>query len=259
MKLIFLLFCTVCLLIISSLFAPTRLSAQTEDSVVLRRPILSSDSLQAISRQNNKIYKFSLRQTMLPVVLTGLGVVGLGSDWMEDQNKDLRNELQEHIKERVRVDDILQYVPSITVYGLNLCGLKGKHNFRDRTILLASSYLMMGIAVNTLKYTTRVTRPDLSSRNSFPSGHTATAFMGAEFLWREYHEVSPWIGASGYLVATTTGVLRMYNNRHWFTDVIAGAGIGLLSAKAGYWLCRSIRKWVYGNGKHHDSSVTPFA
>ena len=28
----------------------------------------------------------------------------------------------------------------------------------------------------------------------------------------------------------------MYNNRHWLTDVIAGAGVGILSAQAAYWL-----------------------
>ncbi len=74
------------------------------------------------------------------------------------------------------------------VYGLNLAGIKGKNNFRDRTMILATSYLIMGLTVESLKSITRVERPDGSSRNSFPSGHTATAFMGAEFLWQEYKD-----------------------------------------------------------------------
>lgn len=68
------------------------------------------------------------------------------------------------------------------------------------------------------------------------SGHTATAFMGAELLRREFWGVSPWIGITGYAVAAGTGAFRMVNNRHWFTDVVAGVGIGILSVEAAYWL-----------------------
>ena len=94
----------------------------------------------------------------------------------------------------------------------------------------------MGGTVNILKKTGNVERPDGSSTNSFPSGHTATAFMGAEFLYQEYKDVSIWYGVGGYAIATTTGALRIYNNKHWLTDVAAGAGIGILCTKAAYWL-----------------------
>lgn len=59
----------------------------------------------------------------------------------------------------------------------------------------------MGTSVLVLKSVTKVERPDGSARNSFPSGHTAMAFMGAELLRREFWEVSPWIGVAGYVVA----------------------------------------------------------
>lgn len=88
-------------------------------------------------------------------------------------------------------------------------------------------------------------RPDGSSRNSFPSGHTATAFAGAELLRREYWDVSPWIGVAGYAVVAGTGFFRMYNNRHWLTDVLAGAGMGILSAQAAYWLYPVITKTFF--------------
>ena len=55
-------------------------------------------------------------------------------------------------------------------------------------------------------------------------------------LWQEYKDYSPWIAYSGYAVAAGTGFLRMYNNRHWLSDVIAGAGFGMLSTKLAYWL-----------------------
>lgn len=124
----------------------------------------------------------------------------------------------------------------VAMYALTLCGVKGRHNWVDQTILLGTACASMGISVNALKYATKVLRPDGSTRNSFSSGHTATAFMGAELLRREFWGVSPWIGIAGYAVAAGPGVFRMVNNRHWFTVVVAGVGIGILSVEAAYWL-----------------------
>ena len=50
-------------------------------------------------------------------------------------------------------------------------------------------------------------------------------------MWQEYKDVSVWYGISGYIVATGTGFFRIYNNKHWLTDVAAGAGIGILIDK----------------------------
>jgi membrane-associated phospholipid phosphatase len=100
----------------------------------------------------------------------------------------------------------------------------------------------MSGSVGMLKSSTHILRPDGSTYNSFPSGHTSTAFMGAQFMWEEYKDVSPWYGIAGYAVATTTGVLRLYNNRHWVSDVVTGAGIGMLSTKAAYWLYPKLQR-----------------
>jgi hypothetical protein len=81
-------------------------------------------------------------------------------------------------------------------------------------------------------------RPDGSTANSWPSGHTATSFVGATILHKEYGLTrSPWYSVAGYGVATATGVMRVLNNRHWISDVMSGAGIGILSAELGYALC----------------------
>lgn len=189
-------------------------------------------------------HKLKLRHLILPTALIGTGLVALESDWLKYQNREIRDELQENIDHKVTLDDFTQYAPMVSVYALNLFGVKGRHNLRDRTLILATASLFMATTVNALKYTTRVRRPDGSAFNSFPSGHTATAFMGAEFLRREFREVSPWIGVAGYAVATATGYFRIHNNRHWLTDVVAGAGIGILSTQAAYWIYPWMTRWI---------------
>ena len=116
----------------------------------------------------------------------------------------------------------------------------------------------MGGTVNIVKNTGNIERPDGSSNNSFPSGHTATAFMGAEFLYQEYKDVSIWYGISGYIVAAGTGYFRMYNNRHWLSDVAAGAGIGILSTKIAYWIHPLIKRSIFKDKESTNGIVMPF-
>ena len=129
-------------------------------------------------------------------------------------------------------DDYLQYLP---LAGSILLCIDRDHRegWQDKVVLGATGMAIMGILVNSLKYTVCEMRPDGSRRNSFPSGHTATAFVGAELVRIEY---GGWWGAAAYTAAAATGFLRMYNERHWFHDVIAGAGIGILCARMAFWL-----------------------
>lgn len=203
-------------------------------------------------------YKFKPVQLIVPATLIGVGVIGLESDWLKYQNREVRDELQENIDRKLTFDDFSQYAPMAATYGLNLCGISGKHGYGDLTIILGTAYALMGATVFGMKSITKVERPDGSTKNSFPSGHTATAFMGAELLRREYRNVSPWIGVAGYAVAAGTGFFRMYNNRHWLTDVIAGAGIGVLSVQAAYWLYPAITKTFFHKRYLKNTFVSPY-
>ncbi|MCO6162558.1 phosphatase PAP2 family protein [Flavobacterium sp. NRK F7] len=205
----------------------------------------------------NKNVKFKYDALIIPSVLIGFGFVGLESHSIKDLNSDTKNELGEHIDEKITIDDFSQYLPFVSVYALNAAGIKGKNNFKDRTIILATSYLIMGGTVNLVKMTGNEMRPDGTSNNSFPSGHTATAFMGAEFLYQEYKDVSVWYGITGYVVATGTGLFRMYNNRHWLTDVSAGAGIGILSTKIAYWLHPIIKRHIFKDSDKLSGVIVP--
>ena len=223
--------------------------------IVTCRAIAQNDSLEYSHANIDSVdntHWLKLKHFIAPSICIGAGILSVGSDWLKYQNQEIKDELQENIDSKFSIDDYSQYVPALSVYGLNLCGLKGRHDFKDRTMILAMSWLTMGILTNGMKYTFREMRPDGSSRNSFPSGHTATAFMGAEFLFQEYKDVSPWIGVAGYAVAAGTGFFRMYNNRHWLNDIIAGAGVGILSTKLSYWLYPKIFKNADCKTKKHS-------
>lgn len=131
-----------------------------------------------------------------------------------------------------RIDDYIQYIPILSFPVLGFAE-KSEHDFKDRLMIAAGAYAVLGVSVNTVKYSAKVMRPDNSTKNSFPSGHSATVFMGAELLRMEYGNA---YGAAAYSLAVLTAGLRIYNNRHWLHDVLAGAGFGILSAHAGIWL-----------------------
>lgn len=179
---------------------------------------------------------FNYKALIIPASLIGYGTLSLYNDKLTNGDASIRNNINSDNEKTFPLDEGTQSLAFLSVYGLNLFGVKGKNNFKDRSIILATAYLIMGSSVTVLKRTTHRQRPNQTGFTSFPSGHTATAFMGAEFLYQEYKDVSPWYGVSGYFIAAGTGYLRMYNNKHWFSDVVAAAGIGILSTKIAYWV-----------------------
>ena len=139
-------------------------------------------------------------------------------------------------------DDYLQYAPAALTLGLKACGYESRSGWGRMIVSDAFSAAIMAGAVNGLKYSVGRLRPDGSRRNSFPSGHTATAFMTATMLHKEYGWRSPWFSIGGYTAAAVTGVSRILNNRHWLSDVIAGGAIGIGSVHLGYFITDRIFK-----------------
>lgn len=133
-----------------------------------------------------------------------------------------------------RAESYFLFAPVIMVYSLNLIGVPGQNRFIDRTALLGLSAGILGISEFGLKHLTHRLRPNGSDYYSFPSGHTGAAFLFAEYLAQEYSGKSPVYTIIGYSFAVTTGIFRMYNRDHWFSDVVAGAGFGIISTKAAY-------------------------
>jgi membrane-associated phospholipid phosphatase len=223
-------------------------------SLVLQNTVCGQKTLTDTTK--TAVFSVSrLKPLIIPTILIGYGWIGLDNHYLISYDHEIKEEMTEDIDRKVTIDDFSQYVPFVSVYAINALGIKGKNKFRDRTVILATAYLIMASTVLSLKSVSNVERPDKTSWNSFPSGHTATAFMGAEFLWQEYKDVSVWYGIAGYTVAAGTGFFRMYNNRHWLTDVAAGAGIGMLSTKIAYWVNPYITKNLFTKHKHHSSAI----
>ena len=133
------------------------------------------DTLTNIKTEN---IKFNYKQLIIPTILIGYGAIGIESDGLKFINSGIKEEVNENIDKKITIDDFSQYAPALSVYALNFAGIKGKNNLRDRSIILGTSYLLVGTSVYALKNITKEERPDKSGFNSFPSGHTATAFAG---------------------------------------------------------------------------------
>lgn len=143
-------------------------------------------------------------------------------------------------KFQTKIDDYLRFVPLAAQLGMSLGGVKGRSKNRWQVVVAdALATAMMVTVVNGIKYGVCRTRPNGES-HAFPSGHTATAFMGATLLAHEYGHKSIWIPIAGYSVATATGVLRVLNNHHYASDVLVGAAIGILSAELACWATDAI-------------------
>ena len=202
---------------------------------------LTADNIQKKQGEYKKL--------IIPVVFIGYGVASLKINALRQLNRSTRYEILEDKPDRLKLDNYTQYIPAALVYGLNTAGIKGKHNLRDRTIIYITSQLISTGFVLPLKYTAKEERPDGSNNLSFPSGHTATAFSSAQFMFREYKESNFWLSISGYSFAVFTGVYRTINNKHWVGDVVAGAGFGILSTELSYWLYPRINSIFAGSNK----------
>ncbi len=174
------------------------------------------------------VHKKGFRPFIIPSLLIGSGTyAALNHSFIN------RYEIQEERNEyysnfHVTADDYLQYAPIAAAYTLTLFKVKAKDDLLNMTIKLAKSELTMMAIVYPLKKLTHGARPDNAAPTTFPSGHTAQAFLAATFLDEQYRHV---FGGGGYVVPSSVGVTKIINNRHWISDVLAGAGIGMLSVK----------------------------
>ncbi|KFF22376.1 phosphatase PAP2 family protein [Chryseobacterium sp. JM1] len=241
---------TVCCIVLLSAYG--RLAAQN-DSVQVQKP--QQDSAVTL---NNQKPALNYKSLIIPAAFISYGVASLTVKDLKQLNFSTRDEINEHKPDHIRLDNYTQYAPAVLVYGLNAAGIKGKHNFRDRTIIYATSQIISAAITLPLKHIVKEERPDQSNNLSFPSGHTAAAFSSAQFMFREYKDTNFWLSLSGYPIAVFTGAYRMLNDKHWVGDVVAGAGFGILSTELAYWLFPKINTLLKGKNKNTATMIMPF-
>ena len=198
------------------------------------------------------------KEWIIPAAMVLYGALTVHIDAFTDLSEDAQDIIwNKYPHNTVTIDSYLQFAPAVAVYGLNVAGIHGAHNFLDRTMIYILSNIIMNTAVFTIKNLSHEQRPNGADYLSFPSGHTAEAFASAEFLMQEYKDVSVWYGIGGYAVATSVAYLRMYNNKHWLNDVIGGAGLGIISTRLAYILYPKIKK-IFSHTPIPDSVLMPF-
>lgn len=186
-----------------------------------------ADSLEAA-----KPHRF-LRAITVPTVFVASGLI------VKNHNESIQKYLTRAAEDQrgprapSNISDYTQFAPMGLVFVMGAMHNKGEHKVLNQLVLAAQAEALMIAMVRPLKYFTDEKRPD-GGPHSFPSGHTAQAFMAATFLHKEYGHKSMWYSVAGYTMATAVGTCRMMSNRHWASDVLVGAGIGILSTNLVY-------------------------
>lgn len=134
-----------------------------------------------------------------------------------------------------KADEVLRFVPAVALVGMKSFGIESRtERWSELIVRSVASTAIMGLTVESTKRMVGRVRPNGSDDRSFPSGHSATAFLTASLFVKEYGQLSPWYSVGAYGVATSTAMLRRVNDHHWMSDVMVGAGIGILSTELGY-------------------------
>lgn len=179
---------------------------------------------------------FSVSQFIVPGSLMATGAVIRGTPWLHEHiDNGLRDWVQSYEPKRVYYDDYAQYALLTSVFLLKGLGVESRHDWESLITLTSGTCLLGYVSSTIMKHMLAVSRPGRPNEHtSFPSGHTITSFLGAEILRREYGEEYPAIAIVGYLFATGIACMRIYNDRHFLSDILAGAGFAMFCVGVTY-------------------------
>lgn len=193
-----------------------------------------------------KLHWYKSRYVQESIVPVGLAVGSLAIMAIPNLKENLQSKLNWNNQNSPNYinlgDDYVRYAPAVAAYALSAFGLKSKHRFIDRSVILTVAYIASDFVVNNTKNITQELRPDGGAKNSMPSQHTAMAFVAATFLDHELGYISPWISVGGYLTASYVAYARVARNAHWTNDVLMGAAVGIIMTNATYWAYDGVMK-----------------
>ena len=175
-----------------------------------------------------------VRATLVPAVLIGYGAYtfnGGGFYTNEDANRDIHRLFPTY---RTKLDNYLIFAPYLELGAVALAGVESRSDRLNTLLIIGKGEAIMLASTFLVKAVSHEERPDGSDNLSFPSGHTAQAFLAASIVHTEFRHKSQLYGIGAYTLATSVAALRMINTKHWQSDVVAGAGFGILSAHLAY-------------------------
>jgi len=171
--------------------------------------------------------KISYKSFIIPSALIASGGLLFNSKINTNIQEKARSFFGENFHSQA--DNVFPLVPIMQIYSGRYLGFEPKNTIRSQTIDIAVANSVSLVIVTAIKHIAKEERPDQSDNLSYPSGHSAIAFTNAMLLFNEYKDSNLWYASSGFLFATTTGIFRIANNKHYASDVLTGAGIGLAS------------------------------
>jgi len=223
----------------------TALRAQESDSISAR----PAAAALVESFPARRITAGQVAGIAVPAAMVGYGVISQWDNGIRRLDYDLRDQIaRRDAFWHIHAEDYVMFAPAAAAGVLKLSGVQSASGWIDMAVQYTLSNALAGGIVTVTKHSVGRLRPDGSNRLSFPSGHTETAFVAAEFLHQEYKDKSVWISVAGYGAAAFVGAARIMNDRHWLSDVVAGAGVGILSTKAVYWVYPCLKKAVWPGG-----------
>ena len=150
-------------------------------------PKVDVDLFKLKTKPGVKAYKFldDVSFVGVPIFIAGAAIKGEKKSFRQNYSDAQANtRLLKSFK--THIDDYTQFFgPAMTV-GLKIGGVEGRSSWPRLLASAGLSYALMAGFVNSIKYTASEIRPDGSTANSWPSGHTATSFVGATLLHKEY-------------------------------------------------------------------------
>ncbi len=193
--------------------------------------VYSQDTLRFEKNTSQKIQDNSILVTSVSfgggmALLSGIDVADRGNWVCLNSHKDENN----------IIVDVFQYAPIALPWVMKISGSPTRSGWGQMAVSHAFGIGLMAGSVKLLKDVTDEMRPDGSGYGSFPSGHSAWAFLGATMISRELGWRSSWYSFGAYTFATGIAVERVLSKRHFPADVVAGAGIGVLTGELGYLL-----------------------
>jgi membrane-associated phospholipid phosphatase len=162
------------------------------------------------------------------VLAAGGGAAGIAHIWDDD--------FADEIETNVRLNDAFSagatygVFPTQAAIGIGTYALG--RAFSSRLAVAGADMIRAQVVsqiwVQTLKYSVGRERPDGSNNHSFPSGHAATSMATSAVLMRHYG----WkVGVPAYAVAAYVAASRVHDNRHYLSDVVFGAAMGIASER----------------------------